>query len=259
VTHRLLTVGVATTIMAAAGSAFAADMPVKAPLPAYPAYDWGGIYIGGVIGGAWGEIDSSDPNFGVLGTRVGVPVVQPTFSSGFIGGVEGGLRYQLGKLVVGTEADITWGSVNGASTTNWVPLGILSRSISADTNWMATATSSIGIAHNRWLIFTKAGVAYAHTNYTDNWVGGGIPLFTGADSENRVGWTVGAGVEWAIWNNWSVKAEYDYLDFGNQTVAINGTVLPGIVNFPASFGMENAQHINQFKAGLNWRILPNFW
>jgi hypothetical protein len=36
-----------------------------------------------------------------------VPVVQPTFSSGFIGGVEGGLRYQLGKLVVGTEADIT--------------------------------------------------------------------------------------------------------------------------------------------------------
>ena len=89
-------------------------------------------------------------------------------------------------------------------------------------------------------------------------MGGGIPLFTGADSENRVGWTVGAGVEWAFWNNWSVKAEYDYLDFGNKTVAINGTVLPGIVNFPASFGMENAQHINQFKAGLNWH-LPNFW
>jgi outer membrane immunogenic protein len=110
-----------------------------------------------------------------------------------------------------------------------------------------------------WLIYTKAGVAYAHTNYTDNWVGGGLPLFTGADSENRVGWTVGAGVEWAFWNNWSVKAEYDYLDFGNKTVAINGTVLPGIVNFPASFGMENAQQIYQFKAGLNWRFLPNFW
>src|SRR3984957_14789277 len=203
--------------------------PLATGRPAYSAYDWGGAYIGGVIGGAWGETDSSDPNFGVLGTRVGVPVAQPTFSGGFIGGVEGGLRYQLGKLVVGTEADITWGSVNGTSTTNWVPLGILSRSISADTTWIATATSSIGIAHNNWLIYTKAGVAYAHTNYTDNWVGGGIPLFTGADSENRVGWTVGAGVEWAFWNNWSVKAEYDYLDFGNKTVAINGTVLSGIV------------------------------
>jgi outer membrane immunogenic protein len=266
VRHHLLIVGVATTIMAVTGSAFAADLAMRSAPPAYPsappaysAYDWGGAYIGGVIGDAWGETDSSDPNFGVLGARVGVPVVQPTFSGGFIGGVEGGMRYQLGKLVVGTEADITWGSVNGTSTTNWVPLGVLSRSISADTNWIATATSSIGIAHNNWLIYTKAGVTYAHTNYTDNWVGGGIPLFTGADSENRVGWTVGAGVEWAFWNNWSVKAEYDYLDFGNKTVAINGTVLPGIVNFPASFGMENAQQIYQFKAGLNWRILPNFW
>jgi Outer membrane protein beta-barrel domain len=115
------------------------------------------------------------------------------------------------------------------------------------------------IAHDRWLIYGKAGVAWNHTNYTDNWVGGGVPHFSGTGSENRVGWTVGMGIEWAIWNNWSIKAEYDYLDFGNRTVAINGTVLPGIVNFPASFGMENAQHINQFKAGLNWRILPNFW
>jgi opacity protein-like surface antigen len=153
VRHHLLIVGVATTIIAAAGSAFAADLAVRSAPPAYPTaqpaysvYDWGGMYVGGVIGGAWGETDSSDPNFGVLGTRVGVPVAQPTFSSGFIGGVEGGLRYQLGKLVVGTEADITWGSVNGTSTTNWVPLGVLSRSISADTNWIATSTSSIGIA-----------------------------------------------------------------------------------------------------------------
>ena len=89
--HHLLIIGVATTIMATAGSAFAADMAVRsappaysAAPPAYSAYDWGGAYIGGVIGDAWGETDSSDPNFGVLGARVGVPGVQPTFSSGFI-------------------------------------------------------------------------------------------------------------------------------------------------------------------------------
>jgi opacity protein-like surface antigen len=56
-----------------------------------------------------------------------------------------------------------------------------------------------------------------------------------------------------------VKAEYDYLDFGNKTVAINGTILPGIANIPASFGVQNAQHINEFKAGLNWRFAPNYW
>jgi outer membrane immunogenic protein len=261
----LLTGVAATALMAAAGSVFAADiMPLKAA-PPVAAYDWSGVYVGGVLGGAWGRTDSSDPGLGVIGTLVSVPVTQTTNSSGFIGGVEGGMRYQLGKLVVGTEADITWGNVNGTSTTSFGPPGapgLLTRSITADSNWIGTATNSIGIAHDRWLIYSKAGVAWTHTNYTDNWVanvGGSIPLFTGAGSENRVGWTVGAGIEWAVWNNWSVKAEYDYLDFGTTNVAISGTVLPSALPTGASFGMQDTAHINQFKAGLNWHIAPNFF
>jgi opacity protein-like surface antigen len=64
-----------------------------------------------------------------------------------------------------------------------------------------------------------------------------------------------APVEWAFRNNWSVKVEYDYLDFGNKTVAINGSLL-GIRLAPA---IQNAQHINEVKAGLNWRFAPNYW
>jgi outer membrane immunogenic protein len=261
----LLTGVAATALMAAAGSVFAADiMPMKAAPPVV-AYDWSGVYVGGVLGGAWGRTDSSDPGLGVIGTLVSVPVTQTTDSSGFIGGVEGGMRYQLGKLVVGTEADITWGHVNGTSTTSFGPpgaAGLLTRSITANSNWIGTATNSIGIAHDRWLIYGKAGVAWTHTNYTDNWVanvGGSIPLFTGAGSENRVGWTVGAGIEWAVWNNWSVKAEYDYLDFSTTNVAITGTVLPSVLPTGASFGMQDTAHVNQFKAGLNWHISPNFF
>jgi outer membrane immunogenic protein len=255
-----------------AGSAFAADMPLKAPPPVL-AYDWSGFYIGGVIGGGWSHVDSSDPGLGLIGTLINVPVIQTTTGSGFIGGIEGGDRYQFGKLVVGWEADMTWGNINGTSTTNFGPtlLGIppglinFTRTIGANEKWTGTATSSVGIAHDRWLIYGKAGVAWAHFDYTDNWnlnIAGlvNFPIFAGTGSENRVGWTVGTGIEWAIWNNWSVKAEYDYLDFGNRTVAINGTVLPGtVVAFPASFGLENTIHVNQFKAGLNWHIAPNIW
>jgi outer membrane immunogenic protein len=260
-----LLAGITITIAAwMAGSAFAADMPVKAAPPPVLAYDWSGLYIGGVIGGAWGHIDSSDPG-GIIGTLVNVPVIQTTTSSSFIGGVEGGDRYQLGKLVIGWEADITWGDLSGTSSSTFGPVfapGVLTRSITADTKWIGTATSSVGIAHDRWLIYGKAGVAWEHTDYTSNWTVAGVPLFSGVGSDsssNQVGWTVGTGIEWAIWNNWSVKAEYDYLDFGNKTVAINGSVLPGIVNFPASFGLENTQHINEFKAGLNWRFSTNNW
>jgi outer membrane immunogenic protein len=141
-----------------------------------------------------------------------------------------------------------------------LPPGVLNRTITADTNWTATTASRIGIAHDRWLIYIKTGVAYAHTNYTDNWATtGGFPLFTGANSENRVGWTAGAGIEWAVWNNWSIKAEYDYLDFGTRNVAINGTILPTVLPIPASFGLSDTVHVNQFKAGLNWHIAPNIW
>jgi opacity protein-like surface antigen len=95
--YRFLAGAAVTAIMAS--SAFAADMPLKAAPPPVLAYDWSGIYIGGVIGGGWATHDVSDPGLGILGTLVGVPVIQTTNSSGFIGGVEGGDRYQFGKLV----------------------------------------------------------------------------------------------------------------------------------------------------------------
>jgi outer membrane immunogenic protein len=259
--RKLLLSGIA--VIGMAGVASAADMPLKAPPPA--AYDWSGFYIGGVIGGGWGDSDSSIPGLGIIGTLAGVPVTQTTSNSGFIGGIEGGDRYQLGKLVVGWEADMLWGGINGTSTTtfgpSFIPPGIfsLTRSMTADTNWTGTATSSVGIAHNNWLIYGKAGVAWAHTNYSDNWtanvVGTGIAALTGAGSDNRVGWTVGTGVEWAFWNNWSLKVEYDYLDFGSRTVTMNGAVAPTVI----AYGVSDTNHINEVKAGLNWHIAPNIW
>jgi outer membrane immunogenic protein len=113
---RLLS-GIAITA-SMAGSAFAADMPMKALPPPVVAYDWGGFYVGGVIGGGWTNTDSSVPELGIVGGLfVNAPAIQTTTGSSFIGGVEGGDRYQFGKLVIGWEADITWGDMNGTSTT----------------------------------------------------------------------------------------------------------------------------------------------
>jgi outer membrane immunogenic protein len=252
-----------TAIMVAAGSVRAADLPFKAVAP-IATYDWSGMYIGGVLGGAWGTNDFADPGLGIVGTAIGVPVIQTTNSSGFIGGVEGGSNYQFGKLVMGWEGDITWGGVNGTSALSFggplVAPAAFGRTITADTNWIATATSRVGIAHDTWMVYGKAGVAWANTNYTDNWsLSGGPALFSGSGGQTQTGWTVGTGIEWAFWQNWSVKAEYDYLDFGNRTVTLNGSVLPTGPAIPVSVGVQNQQHINEFKAGVNWRFAPNYW
>jgi outer membrane immunogenic protein len=250
----------AAAVLGMSGFAAAADMAVKAVAPAPYLYDWSGIYVGGVVGGAWGTHDLSNTGLGIVGTLLGSPVVQTNNPSAFIGGVEIGSRYQFGKLVVGWEGDVTWGDINNTSTlANAGPLlpGAFNRSLSTSVNWTGTGTATIGIAHNNWLLYGKAGAAVESVSYTENVVAGGATVFSGTGNDkNRVGWTVGTGIEWAFWQNWSVKAEYDYLDFGNRNVAINGTVA-GVL--PLQLGLQDSNHVNQFKAGLNYKFMPNFW
>jgi outer membrane immunogenic protein len=103
-------------------------------------------------------------------------------------------------------------------------------------------------------------VAWSHNDYTatlsTNLAGFPPVLFSGTGSVSRVGWTVGTGIEWAIWNNWSIKAEYDYIDFGTKAASINGSFAGG---FGAALDLESTQHVNQFKFGVNWHIMPNIW
>ena len=81
-----------------------------------------------------------------------------------------------------------------------------------------------------------------------------VTPFNFSASETRVGWTVGAGIEWAVWENWSVKLEYDYLDFGSSTVTFNDPVL-GAATISVS------QRISEVKLGVNYRFgspLPTY-
>jgi outer membrane immunogenic protein len=247
-----LLAGAALTALSG-GFAFAADLPAKAAQPA-TAYDFTGIYIGGLIGGGFSTHDVSDP---ALGPLLGEPYAQGISASGFIGGADGGARRQFGKLVVGVEGDITWGNLNGTNASAFGPSTLtISRAFTADTNWTGTTAATFGTTFDPTvLLYGKAGVAWASTHYTDSWSVPGMPSFGGTASDTRVGWTLGAGVEWAVSNSLSLKAEYTYLDFGKHNVAIDEA--------PAGVGVmpitQDSNHINQFKAGLNWRIGPTFW
>jgi outer membrane immunogenic protein len=269
--YKLIMVGFAVGALVATGSANAADLPFKAPpravAPAPAAYDWSGIYVGAHVGGGWATNDQSDPGLGIIGTLLGVPPVQTTDSSGILGGVQAGWNYQIGRFVIGTEVDFSWADVTGTSTSTFAagiagPGTSISRSLAADTDWIATSTIRLGYAHDRWMFYSKAGAAFAHTNYTVNWVGngaGGANLFAGTGDQTHVGWTVGFGAEWAFWNNWSAKLEYDFMDFGSKTVTVNGVIGPGTINAPASFGLVNEQTISMVKFGVNYKISPLLW
>lgn len=253
-------VGVSSLLVAVPlSAASAADMPLKAPAPS-ATYDWSGIYVGGNLGGGWARNDFSDPGLGIIGAFLGVPVEQTVNSSGFLGGFQAGTNYQIGKLVVGAEADADWADINGTSSATFGPFGVpfITRTLGAKTDWTATVTTRIGIAHDRWMIYGKAGAAWENTKYTDTWstpVFGAV--FSGSGSETRPGWTVGSGVEYAFWNNWSAKLEYDYMNFGSNTTTIGGVISPLVI--PANFGVQNNQEISEVKFGINYKLMPNFW
>jgi outer membrane immunogenic protein len=273
-------IGIATAVALIATPARAADMPLSVPDPAVaaPVYDWSGLYFGGHFGGGWGSNGLSDPAaIGILRALLGfefvdgsnVPV-QKVNGSGFLGGIQGGTNYQIGKVVIGTEVDFSWARINGGNTAFLTtpiisPFGF-TRTLSADTNWIGTVTARIGIAHDRLMLYTKVGAAWAKNSYTDAYVASLTPPSTfslaGSASEIRSGWTVGAGLEWAFWNNWSAKIEYDYMNFGtgavnNPGTAMNNFTQPSVL--PVITTVQNNQNISEVKFGLNYKFMPNFW
>jgi outer membrane immunogenic protein len=220
-------------------SAAAADLPVpQAPPPVAPVvsapaaiYNWTGLYIGGHAGVGFGSSSWSDPFTGGNNTF--------NTGAGFLGGGQVGANYQFNMLVLGVEGDFSWTGLGlkGHGTDS------IGDAINTTTNWTSTATGRVGAAFDRLLIYGKGGVAFAQdqNGFTDL-AGNGA-----SNTSMRTGWTVGGGLEYGISKNWSAKIEYDYLNFGSQTLNFTTPTTP-------SYSTGAALNVQEIKAGLNFRF-----
>ena len=247
-------------------TASAADMAVKAPA-AVPQYSWTGFYIGGNLGYGWGHVDSTidEP----LLARIGAPAsyVQSTSPDGLIGGGQIGYNWQISpQWVVGIEADIQGaaqkdtGTLNSSFSTliNGTPFfGTLAQSHEEKLEWFATARARIGyLFWNNTMLYATGGLAHGH--FSTSWSGtsvtnlGVVPSTTAykASAESRTGWTVGAGIEGALFDvrNWTWKIEYLYMDLGSWTVSNDDQFNFRVVTF------NNKLTDNIVRVGLNYQI-----
>jgi outer membrane immunogenic protein len=218
-------------------SAHAADLPPKrvpaavAPVAyAPPVYNWSGIYVGGNLGGGFARSSWSDSFTGANNMFD---------SSGFIGGGQIGANWQINALVLGIEGDFDWTGLKGSGHDS---VGNL---INTDTQWTSTVTGRIGAAFDRLLIYGKGGVAFAHDKDSLNDFSGN----TASTSFTRTGWTAGAGLEYAFAPNWSAKIEYDYLDFGNESLNLSTPTSPG-------YTTNASLKVQEIKAGINFKFGP---
>jgi outer membrane immunogenic protein len=240
----LSTVGLIALGMAAPASA--ADMAVKAPPPApAPIFSWTGFYVGGNIGGAWANNDWTDSLFLTnFNNNRGV----------FIGGGQIGGNYQIGQFVIGGEWDFDWAANNNNSAGVIIP-GVGNIAITNNDRWITTVAARFGWAINNWLIYGKAGGGWVGSNnfmVTNLTTGASFTCgtFSNFDCHNSTGgWLVGAGFEYAITNNWTVKAEYDYLGLENRTF-----VVPAGAPFLAgdTFTSNHNRNVQMVKVGFNY-------
>jgi outer membrane immunogenic protein len=245
--------------LALTGTALAADLPSRAPPPVYlpppPVFTWTGVYIGGQIGYAWAN-DPSDVVFvPPLAPPPPPPPPPPPIGNpfgyrpqGVIGGAHIGYNLQIQQWVIGLE-----GSVDGTSLSRSVFEPVSGFTFGTRSDVQGSIRGRAGIAFDRVLLYATGGVAFAGItdNYTDvTGVVTGSPGATSSFSKTRVGWTVGGGLEYAVTNNWSVRAEYRYSDFGRYTD------FPFAAFVPAGGTLFVRHHLteNQVQAGFSYKF-----
>jgi outer membrane immunogenic protein len=269
---RLLLSAAALGLFAVTGSAFAAEMPLKAP-PPLPTWSWTGFYVGANAGYSWGT-DSTDSYLTSTSTSVvtattpaGVPIagngtttVSPTTigagnasgdMDGWLGGFQAGYNWQHDQWVLGLETDFQWTGERDDPTfcsATGCPTGSFIGTNTTSLPWFGTLRGRLGITSQpgdtSWgpvLLYATGGLAYGRIDesYSMGLVGG--PTSAASFDTTRAGWTVGGGGEARIGqSNWTVKIEYLYVDFGDVSGGVSATGAPVIT----PFGINNSDQIH---------------
>lgn len=203
--------GVLSTTAVSAADLATAYQPAAVAYSPASAFNWSGFYAGVNGGYGWGEFSGG-------GTVERL--------NGVLGGVQLGYNHDFGGFVLGVEGDIQL--ANMKQTVGIVTMGI---------EQFGTVRARAGLAVDRFLPYVTGGLAVANGNMSSS---------APAHSENKVhvGWTIGAGVEFAATDNITLKTEYLYADFGKATYAGPGGGLNAEVNARA--------HI--VRAGVNFKF-----
>ena len=124
-------------------------------------------------------------------------------NGGLAGGTVGG-NVQWGAAVLGIEGDWDWSNINGTSN---IPFGCVT-GLRNQGQLASTVRGRAGWAIDRVLLYGTGGAAFAP-------VQAGFTVRYRFQSTTQVGWTAGAGLEFAFAPNWTAKAEYLYADLGS--------------------------------------------
>ena len=219
------------TLQATAALAFTISASLAADAVDIPSantnHTWAGMYAGAHLGYATGDATTTAISKESFGNKAKVGAFGESISvepDGVMLGLQGGFNMQSGKFVSGLEVDFGFLDV---SDEQWgYPRhrvrGLRDTGMLVDYSWYGVLAARAGVAMDRTLIYAKAGLAAAEVHA----IAGDLdkphkgirdidPAYSFDEAKTQMGYAIGAGVEQALNNNWSIKAEYLYMDLGS--------------------------------------------
>jgi len=182
---------------------------------------WNGPEVGVQGGYGWGSSNGTE--------RAGFPFdtrYNSSVDGGMIGG-HAGYNFQFDHIVLGIEGDAEYAHLQG-------PIhGVL--------NFDGSVRGKLGYAFDRWMPYATGGVAFGDVTST-YWTAGGTKI--GSSDDMRVGWTAGAGLEYALTPNWETGVEYRYTDLGHERFT------------RGAFSDNNEYNYNAVRLNITYRFAP---
>lgn len=162
---------------------------------------WIGPYVGANLGFGWSAVSNSGAK-----------------PDGFAAGFEAGFNWQFGQFVAGWEADLQLSNSNDVFA-----------DYKFSNPWFGTMRGRGGLALENILFYGTLGLAYGR---------GHVDIGSLGESNFHVGWTAGGGIEVGLNRNWSLKAEYLFIDLASESYGLtltNNGITSNLVRFGVNY------------------------
>jgi outer membrane immunogenic protein len=233
----------------------AADLPVRKeppPVVAAPLFTWTGFHLGYNRGFGGGVYEASA---GLAAPSYGWATRTSDRASGWITGLQAGYDRQFANnLVLGVETDLQWSDIQSShqeATATSDPSLTAVANTSQSLEWFGTTRARLGYSSGRLLPYVTGGVAYGETSVRSAQALPGLLLGVSQRS-TEVGWAAGAGLEVALSDRLSARAEYLYLQLPGATGLAAG-VTPTIPALAGNYRTGTTE-AHLVRGGLNYRF-----
>ncbi len=247
--HKAYLTPIMIGVMSIGTAAHAADLTeqyLPTAVISAPVNSWAGFYFGGNLGYGWNGNNSTLTSF--LDSDGSEILSSKGFASkGAFGGAQAGYNWQRGRIVYGLEADLQASDIQDKFIA--VPVTFVDRQAQQSVDWFGTIRGRLGYSFGSTLVFLTGGFAYGSvdSNVTTS-LFVAAPVGRLARNAVETGYVLGGGVEYRLTPSWSIKGEYQYLDFGSQP--LTGTLF----DVATIHTNEVNNNFNTVRFGINYHL-----